>query len=327
MILSSIMVLHAQDIHFSQFYNSPLNLNPALTGVFNGDHRFVANYRSQWNKVPVNYLTFSGTYDTKLNVKKVYNGVLSAGVKLNYDRAGDSRLRMSEIGLIGSYTFPINEANLLTAGFGVDLSNRSFSTTDLRYDDQYDGEIYNPNIQTSDLFAKQSFIFFGLNAGINYHWQSLKNKRSKLDAGLGIHQFNQPKQSFQDQIDVFVSTRFSGYALGTIKLAEKFDLEVDAMYQNQGVYKEFVFGAGLKIYVNNKKGSQFALQPGINLRSNDAIIPYIEFYYEAFKVGLSYDVNTSPFNVATRYFGGPEMSLIYRIINVRPLQSKPCPIF
>ena len=56
----------AQDIHFSQFNNSPLNLNPAQTGLFNGDWRFVGNLRNQWSSVPVPYRTFSLSTDTTL---------------------------------------------------------------------------------------------------------------------------------------------------------------------------------------------------------------------------------------------------------------------
>ena len=40
--------LWGQDMHFSQFYNNPLNLNPAQAGLFDGSHRFTANYRGQW---------------------------------------------------------------------------------------------------------------------------------------------------------------------------------------------------------------------------------------------------------------------------------------
>ena len=40
--------LNSQDIHFSQFYMSPLNLNPAMTGVMNGNIRLTGNYWNQW---------------------------------------------------------------------------------------------------------------------------------------------------------------------------------------------------------------------------------------------------------------------------------------
>ncbi|HOA38555.1 MAG TPA: type IX secretion system membrane protein PorP/SprF, partial [Flavihumibacter sp.] len=37
--------LKAQDPHFSQFFASPLTLNPAYTGKFNGTVRVSGNYR------------------------------------------------------------------------------------------------------------------------------------------------------------------------------------------------------------------------------------------------------------------------------------------
>ena len=63
----SAFELGAQDIHFTQFGNSHLNLNPALTGSFNGLGRINANYRSQWNEVPVEYQTFTLAYDMKFS--------------------------------------------------------------------------------------------------------------------------------------------------------------------------------------------------------------------------------------------------------------------
>lgn len=59
-----------QDIHFSQFYMSPLNLNPALTGVMNCKMRFVANYRNQWAPVlkSKSFNTFNMSFDQKIPV-------------------------------------------------------------------------------------------------------------------------------------------------------------------------------------------------------------------------------------------------------------------
>jgi len=55
----------AQDFHYSQFYNAPLHLNPALTGIFRGDIRAMGNYKSQWTDVPVDYKTVTLAVDKK----------------------------------------------------------------------------------------------------------------------------------------------------------------------------------------------------------------------------------------------------------------------
>jgi len=80
-------MLVAQDIHYSQFNRSPIYINPALAGIFKGDVRFVGNYRSQWNKVPVNYQTFSGSVEKKFINTNQKNSLFSAGLLFNHDEA------------------------------------------------------------------------------------------------------------------------------------------------------------------------------------------------------------------------------------------------
>ena len=79
---------YAQDIHYSQFFNSPLNLNPALAGIFNGDGRVHANIKEQWSSVPVGYTSGDLGLDLKHGVGQKGH-FLGYGVLLNYDRAGD----------------------------------------------------------------------------------------------------------------------------------------------------------------------------------------------------------------------------------------------
>ena len=109
--------ISAQDIHFSQFYNSPLNINPALAGVFKEDIRFIGNYRSQWQSVPVPYLTFSGAYDQKFLNFKLGNGFFAGGLIFNIDKAGYSELSISQLSLAGSYTLQLNDLNFLLLGY------------------------------------------------------------------------------------------------------------------------------------------------------------------------------------------------------------------
>ena len=84
------MSLNAQDIHFSQFYLSPLNLNPAMTGVMNCNVRLVANYRNQWASVLKSnaFNTYSVSYDQRVPVGRYdYFGI---GGSFWGDKAGRS---------------------------------------------------------------------------------------------------------------------------------------------------------------------------------------------------------------------------------------------
>ena len=95
--------LQAQDIHFSQFNFSPLNQNPANTNLFDGDYRFVGNYRNQWPSVPVRYNTFSAS--AEMNFATLKNGDrIGGGLVFFFDRAGDSRFTSLNTALSVSYS-------------------------------------------------------------------------------------------------------------------------------------------------------------------------------------------------------------------------------
>ncbi|HEX8607316.1 MAG TPA: type IX secretion system membrane protein PorP/SprF, partial [Pedobacter sp.] len=79
----------AQDLHFSQYFNSPLLVNPANTGFIpEGDHRLGINYRNQWASIGNPYKTFSIFGDGQFFGERFENGWLGVGGALLRDVAG-----------------------------------------------------------------------------------------------------------------------------------------------------------------------------------------------------------------------------------------------
>ena len=74
-----------QELHFSQFHESPLNLNPANTGHFIGDWRISNNYRRQWSPLGDPFVTASIAYDQPLNI---YGHQVGVGAAVFTDRSG-----------------------------------------------------------------------------------------------------------------------------------------------------------------------------------------------------------------------------------------------
>src|SRR5437762_7152005 len=85
--LFSTISMHAQDIHFSQFFEAPLLRNPSLAGIFTGDIRVQAVYRNQWNSVTNAYKTGSFNAEYKMPVGKG-NDFITPGIQILYDNAG-----------------------------------------------------------------------------------------------------------------------------------------------------------------------------------------------------------------------------------------------
>ena len=319
--------LTAQDIHWSQFNNSPLNLSPALTGVHRGDIRFAGSYRNQWQNVPVDYLTFSAAVDMKFLNKGNGNGYFAGGLLFDYDQAGDGELSWTKFGLSGSYTQQINKKNLLTAGIQASVNQRAFKPGNLQFDNQYSPEgFYDPTRGTGETFKDPSLGFADFSAGLNYRFQNPKT-RTRLNLGGALFHINRPKISFYDEDNKQLTSRVSAYGQGIFQLKDKFDLVLQALGQWQTPHREIVLGIAGKIHLNTNWDKELALQLGLDLRLKDAIIPHAELHYRQWLFGLSYDVNFSNFNITNSSRGGPEIHVIHILTRVKPPEFKICPIY
>jgi len=320
-------VAFGQDLHFSQYDKAHTNLNPALTGVFSGDMRFNGNYKSQWQAVPVSYQTFAGAMDMKFLDRNQPNGYFSGGIRLFYDRAGDSRLSTSDLGLTGSYTRSFGPKHLVTVGLGLGFIQRAFKTEDLRFESQWNGNQVDPSLGTQEQLTNTNRLFANISGGLNYHFQ-IPDKRISINAGVGLFHINEPDEAFRENIERVLPARLSLYAMGSFKVAEKLDLGLSAMTQSQGVYDELLFGVSGTYHLSREKYNELAIRGGLSVRSEDAIIPNIMVMFKQFTAGLSYDINSSDFKITTDQRGGPELHFSYRVTKVAPPNAlKICPIY
>jgi type IX secretion system PorP/SprF family membrane protein len=323
------LLVSAQDIHFSQYYNSPLTINPALSGITRGDIRIIGTYRSQWSSALSPYSTFHGAADWKYFNPKRTKGFFSAGVTFNYDDAGDSNLRTTNFGISGAYTLAIGEENFLTFGVMTGFGQRAFDLNNLTWDNQFNGDVFDPNRDSREQFDRTSFFYPDFNLGINWHGQQ-KDTRSRLNVGVAAFHVNRPDQSFIKSDDVNLPVRWSLYFLPVIQITEKIDLLGYGTAQIQGPDFEAIGGGAGRFHLNTNRAREMAIQLGLSYRFNsigDAIIPGIELHYQVWRVGFTYDVNISGFSEATNRNGGPEINVRYLIQKIRPLKVfKNCPL-
>ena len=318
----------AQDIHFSQFYHSPINLNPALTGVFNGNYRMTGNFRNQWFSVPVSYMTFSGSFDTRLFPSKLKNDALGGGIQFNYDEAGDSKLSTLNLNLSSSFIKRISKTFFMGIGVQAGYSQRRFQTSDLTFDDQFTGDLFDSRITSTDLgnLEMTSIAFFDLAVGMIFRYQ--KNRRVYFDYGVSLFHLNHPNQSFMG-VNARLDRKISGFFNSSFKIYPKWDLIPSALFSVQGDYVEVVGGLSARYHLNENEGREVAIYFGSAYRIKDAIIARLGFNYQnMWTVEMSYDINVSKFARATNGHGGFEIGAIYiwsRVPDLGPIKT--CPIF
>src|ERR1041385_2315460 len=139
----------AQDIHFSQINETPMHLNPANTGLFDGLFRVTLNYRSQWASMGHPYTTAAAAFDMPLIFQKnrAYMGV---GAFLYRDQAGDSKFGTFQGLLSVSGIVPLNDFSKLSAGIQGGYSQRSATISDLQWENQYINGSYDPTASANE---------------------------------------------------------------------------------------------------------------------------------------------------------------------------------
>ena len=316
-----------QDIHYSQFQASPLNLNPSLTGFFNGDYRLVLNHRNQWKSVTEPYNTFSGSFDMVLNGNSPARNRYSAGILINSDKAGDSELGLLQTALSFGVLRAIGDDSIHFVSFGLQAGYvvRSINYSRLTFDEQYNGDVFDPSTGNTENFAGDNHGYTDIGAGIA--WMVRASDKFKAGAGFSVQHINRPQDSFYDE-DPKLFPHLQADVKADFSITEKLDLLPSVIYMNQGSFNELTGGTSLRIKINEKPGKTYAFYVGGWYRQGDAAIASAGLDYNNLNVGVSYDFNTSELERASDGKGGYELSLIYIIKKVKPLGIKPpCPLY
>lgn len=319
--------LSAQDLHFSQFYYNTLNLSPALSGQFDGNHRVTLNVRNQWLAVPVPYTTFSFLYDANTVLSK-NKDVIGYGIGLDYDRAGDSKLSLAKLVGTVSYAMTVGKRHTVGIGFNPAIAQRRLSEGELRWDNQWTGDKYDPTISSKETYTPTGTFFFDLGTSVMYQY-TLK-PRTKIGVNGSLYHINRPNQSFYSSsgIKEQLPIRYLGFIDLSVGVGQYFDVLLAGIYQSQDKYQELVGSGRIRLYLNKTPGAVLNLLLGCNWRRDDALIPNLGFEWRNWLISGSYDMNTSPFKSVTTKRGGPELALQYNYKAVKALKiNKKCPIY
>lgn len=298
----------AQDIHFSQFAVAPMVYNPAMAGLFDGDYRFIGNQRTQWRSVTVPYSTVGGSVDWR-NTGGIDG--LGTGLSIYQDRAGDSRLNTLAVNLAGAYSFALPNDSLHRISFGAQFGfvQRNIDYSDLRYDNQWNGVSYNPSIDPGELYTRDARGHAHLALGVG--WQHHINRRNSYEGGIALHNVNAPKQSFFDDPSIRLDLRFTLSAWGTRELNAEWDATGGLLLSRQGKFTEFIPVVGARYVLLDERGLFRTVFAHMAYRTRDAGFFTLGMDYDDWRVGISYDINTSNLRPASNGRGGLELSVVY----------------
>ncbi len=321
--------LQAQDIHWTLFNMSPLTLNPALTGSYEGTFRIGGIYRDQYRNVVNNaYSTPSVFVDAPILMIGKRNW-LGVGAVIYQDAAGTGKLTTTTYQLSAALHLALDRKsdNVLTLGFQGGQVVRKIKDLNSFVTGSMIADNLAPGVLSQDLLNIQQgggsgggnnqndpeANFFDLNAGLLL--KSRISNTSSFEVGLsGRHlikgEYNFDTQSGNNRNDDFkLGLRFIAHAKATFELNEKFTLDPTVYYTNLTPASQFQIQAWSGYHLNAEE--RIKLNFGLGYRAGDAGQILLGMDYKDFKVAAGYDLTLSALNEVNNYQGGFEIAVWY----------------
>lgn len=309
----------SQDAHLSMYDAAPMFLNSGLTGVFSGDWRLHAQYRTQWKSVNFKpYTSALLSFDMPL-------GKWGIGVQVNNFRAGYGNFNVLQGLVSAAYNMPLDRRRIHNISFGIQAGamQKSLEYQLLSFNNQYtinNGGEFDNSISSVETFGAQKMIVPVVNASVLYYFSK---QQSKLNPFIGLSAFNllNPKESFFNQ-DNRLPIRYYLHVGSRVNITELFYLLPKVLIMQQRKFSEQTYSVEAGYFL---KGSETYLLAGLIYRNKDAMIATFGVKKENMIVKLAYDINLSSLSTVSSGKGGFELSFTYMHQKNKPKVEKICP--
>ena len=306
--------------NFSQFYANQLYLAPSFAGATQ-DNRFTISYRNQWPAAAV-FNTYSFSYDKAI---PSYNSGI--GVLATHDVAGSGDLGNSNIGVLYSYDFRINEEWHIRPGINFKYHFTGLNMHKLIWGSSLTATGTTPPIHPPP-FENVSDIDFAA---------SLLVYNDRIWGGFTFDHLLTPRVSFYGEdatipvkfnlfggVQILNNTRLFRKNYEVLSLAINFQKQSNHFQTDMGLYylkHPLIFGVWYR-------GLPFITSEEKTLQAGDAIIGLIGIKTDQLRIGYSYDFTIS--SLVSRTGGAHEISLTFEFNDPNRrtrIRAIPCPEF
>lgn len=304
--------LHGQDLHFSQYFNAPILVNPANTG-FNPDfdYRVGGNYRNQWASLSnTPYKTMSVWADAQLFNNRFENSWIGIGGAFLNDVAGSGNLTATKGFASIAYHQVLGFNSLISGGFNIGFTQKRIDLNKLTFNSQWNGKFFETSLPSNEPFQYNSVEYFTLQAGINF--AQFVNDNLYLNGGVSISNINRPRESFfaEGKNDDRLEMRYTTFANASIKIQNLWIINPNIHFSKIGTANEWVVGMMAQRDLSSSHNGSLQFLAGAYYRSNDALIPMVGFDIKNTKFTFNYDATISQLNLYNQSRGAYEISII-----------------
>jgi type IX secretion system PorP/SprF family membrane protein len=303
---------YAQDVHFSQYWESNVLRNPGFTGICAEDFKAGGIYRNQWNSLGNPYQTMAFSAEGRFAIRHSRSDYVTVAAIFFSDKAGRASLKTTGIYPAVNYNKCLSDPHhsYLSLGFTVGYLQRSFDPGKLTFDNQYQNGTVEPSAGPGEDLPYASMHHLDLGAGLSYNSSIGSGDRINYILGISAYHFTQPKSNFSQNASTLVNIamRLNGSFGLNFQINDVWSAQFHGNLAFEGAYREQMLGGMLQWARSDENGKGFGLSAGAQMRFGDAIIPMIRLDFKHQSFGISYDINTSALKAATSMRGGIELT-------------------
>lgn len=292
----------AQDAHLSQYDAAAIQLNPALTGMYeNSDFRVSGNLRSQWTSLASNFMTAAFAVDLSKDRRFGVGAYLN-----NYNMA--EVMNTFQTGITGAWNVSSPKAkHTLSAGINLGLIYKKVNDSKLIWDAQYERDHFNGDLPSGENFRRAGRIMPDLGIGVAYRSVD-RNRMVNPFGNFALFHVTSPDESIFREERSPLPIRWSVNGGAYITVSEGVDIIPQGLYMRQGADQQVQAGVLGRVDLMN---GVYSVLAGGSYRVNDAVIAQVGIKHGNNMYRFSYDVNTSPLRSYTRNYGAFEFSMVY----------------
>jgi type IX secretion system PorP/SprF family membrane protein len=304
------VISYAQDPHFSQYFTSPLTLNPANTGNFSGPGRLSSNFRNQWQGIGKPYITGTASFDTEIfKDRENKSDKIAFGVTALYDRTSGGLLSSNYLNASVAYHFSLDAdaKSRLSIGFQGGLASKRLDFAKISFADQFTSNGFDLNLPSNQTFGLGTLTYGDINTGLMYNYAG---ETGSLYLGASACHLTRPKESFLNNNVNRLPIRYTIHGGGGFNIGIDGSIYGSGLFMSQGNISQAVIGLAYGKQIPSAL-DDIRVFAGTWYRNKDAVIPYLGYIYNNFQFGLTYDINISQLSSSISRYRSFEVSMIY----------------
>lgn len=277
----------SQDNHYTMFYKTPIMLNPANTGNFDGKWRINSTFRNQGEISNSAYNSAFVSFDMPVFY---FNRLGSFGLSASNNNSAGGTLVDKQFQLSTAHFVKITQNSYLHIGFSFSLVNKSLASEGLTFPNQFDNSIgmFNPSFENYENFSKYNIWYLDLSTGLMW---SRFTEKNKTQIGFAMFHYNQPEVYFFND-ETKLKARYQFHFYNKLNIGTKIYLKPKLLYSYQSAASEMLVGLNFGTYILDAKLKEIYTglftRTGIN-RNTDAALFSVGFIFDNCSLNFSYE--------------------------------------